>query len=187
MKKIITFGKEAQSNVLPNKYYFDPTYNTEYIEYNLYNLGRVTVESNKTIESIIDNYFSSIEMMISTSALLISAQASYFFYQRSLAYLKEQTLRVNRNYVIAPALNQTYTISEQWYEAKINERKMVLIIVSLAMMVAVILWMAVLLPSTLGVGQINNRVLSLVLLFLLSSLSFPIMKFINLLMTASST
>ena len=64
---------------------------------------------------------------------------------------------------------------------------MVLIIVSLAMMVAVILWMAVLLPSTLGVGQINNRVLSLVLLFLLSSLSFPIMKFINLLMTASST
>jgi hypothetical protein len=118
VKKLIIYGKNAQRNILPQKYYFDPDYNAQFTEYDVYRYGAVTLSSNNTIEAIIDNYFARIEMMLSTNSL--DAQSNIFVYIRSLAYAKEQSFRINGPWVIGPALNKTYGYSELWYNQKIS-------------------------------------------------------------------
>lgn len=82
-------------------------------------------------------------------------------------------------YSIRNALNSSNEASHSWYNSKMTSRKIIIIAVNAAIMGVAILWVILLLPYILSVTKINNRVLSLVFLFLFSLPLFPVDRYRN--------
>jgi hypothetical protein len=180
MLNMIQWVKNIQFDILKYKFFFDEGYNQNLTEY-LMTPSSTFQERTILAESVINNYVTTLEMIISSN--LGAALANF---GQSNIYIKYYSMNVNEPYVIRPFLSQSNSENKQWYDVLIEEYKKVIVGVNIALMVTAILWAVLLMPYALSVARINNRVLSLVLSQLFSSPLFRGGKSTTFFMTAPS-
>lgn len=88
LNKLVGLGKQVQQSVLPNKYYFDSSYNTRYEEYQ-FNFGSNIRRHNRTIESIVNNYFTTTEYLLRSNTIKNMFGIDLQEYYTSNFYLKD--------------------------------------------------------------------------------------------------
>lgn len=186
LKLVIRSAKQWQLDMLPEKKRLagdeEPETSTHYSYLSTGTIASVTLPLQESVSS----YISALETITLSNLSSIANFSLPANVSTNNLYQKYHSAKLNMLQALRTTLSNTNNLQRGQYEAEMKTRANVIIGLCITMMACALLWIIVVLPEVLSVTKINNRVLSLVNRFTLSSASSHTTRFVDLSMAVCS-